>query len=269
MIISVTSDKSTRTAWQVTRDVWRALFLREISARISADRFGWTWLFIEPILHIVILIAIRELLGRTRFIINAEFIPWLVIGLMSFFVFQKSLTRAMGAINANKGLFTYRQIHPVDTVLSRCLVELLLKSVVFAIFIVALSVLDAKIIPHDVIAVILLWLGCWGLGLGCGLVISVVVAILPEMEKVVNIAMTPMYFLSGVMLPLNLLPRNLHDVLLLNPVAHYLELIRLGFFGNYHTLFSINVLYPLVFTFSSILLGLTLHVVFKMRVKAQ
>lgn len=258
-----------RSPWQVTLDVWHALFMREIGARITQDRFGWSWLFLEPILHIVIMIGIRELLGRIRFIPNVEFIPYLIVGLLSFFVFRTALMRSLGAINASRGLFAYRQIQPVDTVLVRCMVELILKSMVFLVFIWGAHALGYTILPFNPLYAFYFWLGLWLLGTGLGLVLSVLTAIIPEAEKIISMAMFPLYFLSGVLIPLQFLPHSLHPYLLWNPIPHYIEHIRFMFFEHYQSLDGLNVLYPALWTVSSLLLGLMLHLAFKNRIKAQ
>lgn len=50
------------------------------------------------------------------------------------------------------------------------------------------------------------------------------------MEHVLKILMLPLYLISGVILPLAAIPQPYLDLLLLNPIAHGLELARAGFF---------------------------------------
>lgn len=258
-----------RNPWQVTKDVWHALFMREIGARITADRFGWTWLFLQPMLHILVMLGIRELLGRGRLIPNVDFISFLLVGLMAFFLFQNAVMRSLGAINASRGLFAYRQIHPVDTVLVRCLVELIIKSIIFLVFIWLAHLFGLPLLPVNPTAAIFFWFGIWLLGTGLGLVLSVVTSIIPEVEKIVSILLMPLYFLSGVMIPLQLLPRSIHPYLLWNPIPHYIENLRLSFFEHYHPIEGISLLYAAFWTVIPILLGLMLHIAFKNRIKAQ
>src|SRR5690554_7870276 len=101
---------SSRTPWQVTRSVWYAMFMREAISRTMADRMGWFWMIAEPMAFTLIMIGIRvHLRGADRFIVNAEFIPWMITGLMGFFLIREGMMRALGAVNANSALFAYRQ----------------------------------------------------------------------------------------------------------------------------------------------------------------
>lgn len=258
-----------RTPWQITRDVWHALFMREISARITQDRFGWTWLIIEPVLMLVVMIGIRELLGRMRMVVNAEFIPWLLVGILTFFVFRSTLIRGMGAINASSGLFSYRQVQPVDTVLVRGFVELALYTIVFAIFAAFFNFIDIRIIPFSMVDVIYFWFAMWLLGLGFGLILGVATSLVPEVTKLVGVLMMPMYILSGVMIPLTLLPDWLVPYLLLSPVPHLLEGMRAAFFEFYHVMPGIDFMYGIYWVFGTLIVGLMLQLVMKDRVKAQ
>ncbi|MBZ9610301.1 ABC transporter permease [Rheinheimera maricola] len=258
-----------RSSWQVTLDVWRAMFLREIVSRISADRFGWVWLILEPILHIVLFVAIRMLMGRVKFIPGAEFVPWFVIGMMGFFLFRQGITRSMGAINGNKALFAYRQVQPLDAVLVRCFIEGILKTLVLLIIIAGATLLEYHIIPHNMLGAMAMWAFIWLLGTSVGVVLSVVNTVLPETEKVMGLIMLPLYFLSGVMIPLQFLPHALHPYLLLNPVVHGIESLRMQFFPHYHTINGIDLMYMAYWALGALFLGLALHVRYRIRLIAK
>ena len=258
-----------RTPWQITRDVWHALFMREISARITQDRFGWTWLILEPVLMLLVMIGIRELLGRVRMVVNAEFIPWLLIGLLTFYVFRSTMLRGMGAINASQGLFSYRQVQPVDTVLVRAFVELLLYTLVFMLFVVAMHLLDMHFLPDNMTYVIYFWVGMWMLGLGFGLLLSVANSLVPEISKIVNIMIMPLYFLSGVMIPLSFLPDWLLPYLMLSPLPHLLEGMRGAYFEYYPIHPQVDILYGVYWILGTLVVGLMLQLTLKNRVKAQ
>lgn len=258
-----------RSSWQVTWGVWHALFMREALARITANRFAWFWMLAEPIAFVVIMIAVRELLGRVRLVIGAEFIPWLIVGLMSFFLFREGLVRSVGAVGANQGLFAYRQVLPVDPVLVRNVLEGLLKTVVFVILIAGASLLGHDIVPVDPLGAMFAWLSIWLLGMGAGLVASAGTALAPELGRILRLITLPMTILSGAMLPLQTLPHHVQQYFLLNPVLHGIESIRLSFFEGYKSLNGVSLLYLWYWVLPMIALGLALHIRFAMRLKAQ
>lgn len=264
-----TNNSAARSSWSVTTSVWRALFLREASARISAARFAWFWMLIEPIAHVVLLVSVRELLGRVKVIVNADFVPWLIVGITAFILFRYGVTRSLGAIEANQGLFAYRQVKPIDPVLIRAFLEGILQTLVFIALIVGASSLDFDIIPFNPLSAMFIWLCIWLLGFGVGLIVSVTSVLVEEVGRIVKITMFPLYFLSGVMIPMQMLPYDLQYYLLFNPLSHGIESLRLSFFEGYQTLSGINVSYMGYWIFASIAIGLALHIKFAHRLRAQ
>lgn len=258
-----------RSPYKVTLHVWHALFMREASGRITGDRLGWSWLFLEPLAHIGIMVALRQLMGRIRFIPGAEFIPWLVVGIMGFLLFRNAMNRSMNAISSNLGLFAYRQVHPIDTVFVRAILEGILKSAVFALLVCIASLLGIQVIPADAITAAGIWFSIWLLGFGFGLIFSVVVTMVQELAKFIALLTFPLYFLSGVIIPVQLKPLAIQKYLLYNPVLHGLESLRLAFFDTYRTINGIDINYLLYWALSTVLLGLMLHIRFKARLQAQ
>jgi capsular polysaccharide transport system permease protein len=261
--------QAVRTHWQVTFSVWRAMFLREVLARTMANRFAWFWMLAEPVLFVVVMVAVREMMGRARLVIGAEFVPWLIIGLVAFFLFREGVLRSIGAVEANRALFAYRQVKPVDPVIVRCALEGLLKTVVLFILIGGAAMLGYRILPADPLAVILVWGSMWLLGASAGLVISVLASLVAEVGTVARIMMLPMLILSGVIIPLQMLPYQVQQALLYNPVAHGLEMLRLSFFQGYKMIDGVDLLYLWWWALIMLALGLALHLRFATRLKAQ
>jgi len=257
-----------RSPLKVTLGVWKALIIRDALQRTMAERFSWFWMLVEPISHVVLFIAVREVLGRVRFLSGAEFIPWLVVGLMTFFVFREGFLRSIGAIDANKALFSYRQVKPVDTVIARAFVEGLLKSFIFIILILGFELIGIPLMPADPIKAFLLWVLAWTLGLGAGLFFSVANSLVLEVGIIVRVMVLPLYFLSGVMIPLNFLPHDILVYLMYNPLLHLIELMRAAFFEGYRPINNIQVLYVVWWSVILMALGLAMHLRFEYRVKA-
>ncbi|CAM3454045.1 MULTISPECIES: ABC transporter permease [Halomonas] len=258
-----------RTPWQVTRSVWYAMFVREALSRTMGDRMGWFWMIFEPVAFVGIMIAVRSFIRGDRLVVNAEFIPWLIAGLLGFGLVREGMMRGMGAIDGNKSLFAYRQVQPIDPVLVRGFLEGALRSFVFLIFIGGGLMLGLDMYPDNAIRVLAAWLSLWSLGLGLGLVTSVAATLVPEVGKVIRMLSLPLMILSGVIMPLNSLPHWLLKYLMLNPIPHGLETLRLGFFEDYQVVHGTSMLYFWLFTFTLIALGLLMHLRFIDRLKAK
>lgn len=258
-----------RSSWQVTRSVWRALFMREVQMRATANRFAWLWMLVEPVVWVVVWLGIRNFLGRFHVVVGADFVPWLLVGILGFFLFREGVQRSLGALEANQGLFAYRQVQPVDTVLIRNVVEGFLKTIVFVIVIMGASLLGYDVLPANPLRAVFAWASLWLFGTGVGLVVSVGATLVPEIRIVVRLAMLPMLLLSGVIFSINVLPHSAQQYLLYNPILHGVEFLRLAFFPGYATANSISALYLWYWILASLALGLALHMRFANRLRAK
>ncbi|MBN9125742.1 MAG: ABC transporter [Nitrosospira sp. 56-18] len=247
-----------RTPASITFSVWKALFLREAVNRLRTGRAAWLWLLLEPVIHIVSMMVIFTII-RMRVVGGIDVAVWLMVGMLGFFMFNRTATRSMNAITANRALFTYRQVKPVDTVLVRVSLEGFLMILIATILLCGAGLFGLGIIPVDPMAVLEAFFGLWLVGVGFGLMASVVTELVPEAGKIIEFLSKPVYFLSGAIFPIAVVPPPYREWLILNPVAHGLEAVRLGFAPHYHAIPELSVAYLYGFALASIFLGLALH----------
>jgi capsular polysaccharide transport system permease protein len=252
----------------ITLSVWKALFLRETLSRLFSGRASWFWLLAEPVFHIIYLVLVFTVI-RVRTVGGIDTTVWLITGMLAFFMFRRTGIQVMNAISANQALFTYRQVKPVDTLLVRGGLEGLLMILIVSILLGAAALFGHSVVPADPLAVLEAFFGLWLVGMGFGLVTSVASELVPELGRVINFVMMPMFILSGVIFPLSALPQPYRDWLLLNPVAHGLEAVRLGFAPHYHAVPELSIAYIYGFALVSIFLGLALHRRFALRLVTQ
>ncbi len=86
------------------------------------------------------------------------------------------------------------------------------------------------------------------LGTGFGVLSAVVSHERPRLRSFIRMTMMPLYFASGVIFQVDLLPREYLDWLLLNPLLHLVELSRHAFIPAYVPAEGVNALYPVLFT---------------------
>ena len=258
----------TRSSLNITMAIWKALFLREALTRLFGRRAAWLWLLVEPIYHVVYLMIIFTVIRMNN--INGVDTPlWIMIGILSYFMFQRTGLQVMNAISANKALFTYRQVKPVDTVLVRSALECFLMVLISIIVFAGALLFGYASWPTDPLAVFVAFFAMWMLGLGYGLSTSVVIVLVPELEKIIGMVMMPLFILSGVMFPISSIPAPYQKLLMLNPVAHGLELARLGFSSIYQQSSELNIFYTFGVALLAIFLGLALHTRYSEELMAQ
>jgi capsular polysaccharide transport system permease protein len=256
-----------RPALAITRGVWKALFLREALSRLFTGRALWFWLIAEPVFHASYLIFIFTVM-RVHSVGGVETGIWILVGLLAFFTFRRTAAQSKNGVGANHALFAYRQVKPVDPVLVRGVLEICTMAVVSTTLLSGMALLGHDALPADPLAVAAAFLGLWLLGMGFGLITSVVSEMLPELDRLINLAMTPMYFLSGVMFPPSSIPLPYREWLLLNPVVHGIEAVRLGFAPHYHAVSELSLSYLFSFSLILVFFGLALHKRFEWKMVA-
>ncbi|WFF42651.1 ABC transporter permease [Salinicola endophyticus] len=253
---------------KVTWDVWSAMFLREMISRTMSDRMAWFWMIFEPIATIGVMVLVRTYFLSGRHVAGADFIPWMVVGLMGFYLFRENMTRPMSAIDSSKGLFTYRQILPIDPVLVRCYVEGSLRTFVFLVFILIGELLGLNLLPDFGLGALFDWFSLWCLGIGLGVFLSAAATLVSEIGRVVKIISLPLLISSCVIIPISYIPHGIQKYVLLNPIVHGIESMRLSFFSGYHTASGVDLSYLWVWALASLSLGLLMHKRFEYKLKA-
>ena len=246
-----------RSSFEIQKAVVFALFVRELKTRFGKYRLGYIWALLEPVAHVIVISAAWSLIGRTEFA-GIPVALFLLTGLVPYLFFQKTVLQCMSAIESNRGLFNYRQVRPVDTILSRIVLESI---IYFSSYMVLLFVagwfFDYDILAYDLLGLIFVNALLFLLTFGVGLTFSVYGSLYPEIMNLVPILFfRPMYFISGIMVPLFIIPSEYHDWLLWNPLLHIVELNHLFFFRGFPTSIDISMIYVIFVAVSSVFFGL-------------
>lgn len=256
-----------RSSLEVTLSVWHAIFLREALDRLFDMRAAWLWLLLEPVLWIAF-----HSIGYRAFHIHVvggmDITAWMNAGFLGFLLWRRTSTQVLHAVDSNKAYFAYRQVKPFDTAFMRAVLEAFLM-IPIAIFILTISaavgygvspgMAGIHFFPRDPLLVIFSFVGLWLFGFGYGLITSVAMILVREMEHIFKIAYMPLYLFSGAIIPVASLPSLYRDIFLFNPVVHGVELMRLGFLPYYHTVSGISMAYLYGVALGTIFLGLVLY----------
>ncbi len=132
-----------RSGLEVQKAAVKALFLREIKTRFGKFRLGYLWAALEPMAHMLILLGIFGYVMH-RTMPDISFPVFLINGIIPFFVFSNITNRSIGAIEANQGLFNYRPVRPVDTIIARALLETLIYAVVYILLMAIVGLLGEE-----------------------------------------------------------------------------------------------------------------------------
>ena len=157
------SNHQPRSSWAITLSVWKALFLREAVTRITSSRIAWIWLFLEPIVHFAFMMFMMTVV-HSRTIGGLDTAEWLIIGLMSFFMFKRVSAQTKNAIKVNMALYTYRQVQPIDTIFVRAYLEGFLGILLTIMLSVGAVLFGVDMVIDDPLMVMAAFLGLWLMG---------------------------------------------------------------------------------------------------------
>lgn len=259
--------RARRSGWQVQRAVVFALFIRELKTRFGGRWLGAFWVLLEPLAHVALLMFMLGYL-RHRVLAGVDYSVFLLVGLVPFFMFKNLAVRLMEAIDANRGLFGYRYVKPLDPLLARALLEVSLYSAVYLIVLGSLGWLGLHFFPARPLELMGTSAMLIALGGSLGLCFAVATDDVPQLRSLIRIAFMPLYLISGVIFPVASLPPEVLPWLLWNPVLHALELSRGYFFPQYHVLPQISAEYVFGVTLVAAALGMSLYRVRRQRLLA-
>ncbi len=202
-----------------------ALFLREIRTRFGKYQLGYAWALLEPLGTILVLVFVFTALGAHGYP-GIEFPVFLITGVTINSLFVEISNRSIKAMEANSALFNYRPIRPVDTVISRTLLELVLHAGVFIVLLGAYVMIGGKVVIHNLSLLLLVFILLALFSCGIGILFMLLTDAYEDADKVLPLMTRPLFFISGVFFSVQVVPQEYWPFLLWNPIFHAIELGR-------------------------------------------
>lgn len=237
------SPRVKRSSWEIQRAVLFALVQRELKASFGGRWLGAFWVLLEPIAHLTYLMLLFGV-WRERVVPGVPFVMFLLTGLIPFFIFRSVSLRVMGSVDGSRGLFGYRQVKPIDPVIARATVDTLMYSVVYVFFLAVFGWYGLPWFPDEPLGLFAVSAVLVAMAFGLGLLFVVLTDDFPQVRIFIRIAYLPLYLISGVIFPINVLPTELQSWLLWNPLLHLMELSRQHFFTHYQAIQEASLAYP-------------------------
>lgn len=246
-----------RSGLKVMGAAFHALLMRELQTRFGGYRLGYLWAPLEVIFQIAIILI---LVGNFResIVPGMDIMLFLITGMVPFRMFQRIATRALGAAQANKGLLMYRSIRHVDVIIARSFLELMIYFFTSILLLVGLAFFNVYANLESLHIVLFCWVTLFIFSFGIALIMMVIGFYGGEISKIITIFFTILYFTSGIVYPIHIIPEPYFSYLLYNPFIHNIELIRHSFAPNYPA-YHIDIGYFLKWMCAVNFLGLLLY----------
>lgn len=214
-----------RSGLKVMGAAFHALLMRELQTRFGGYRLGYLWAPLEVILQVAIYLVIFGTI-MNKVLPGMDYKLFLVAGLIPFRMVNRIATRSLGAVEANKGLLMYRAIRHIDVIIARAFLELVIYFFTFVLLLLLLSFFGVSFSLANLHIVLFCWITMFIFSFGLALIMMVIGYYGGEITKIISIVFTVLYFASGVIYSIHIIPEPYFSYLLYNPFIHNLEMIR-------------------------------------------
>jgi len=253
---------------KVQARVVSALVLREAQSRYGQHKLGFFWLFLEPVIMVLLFVLFQVFIGRSSAGgMNAAY--FITTGIVPFMLFRQLMQAMTGAIGNSRSLLAFPQVTTFDVLSATILVEIASALFVFASMTAAIAIIDE---PTRIDNPLMLLYGLLLIamsGTGLGLVFGSLSPLFPSIRTMTGAILgRPLLFTSGVFFTAEMIPSDIRVYLLINPLLHMIEIIRSAFFIQFESRF-IDWNYAALFALSLFLIGLMCHQVFRNAVMKQ
>ena len=249
---------TSRSHFQIQRDVIYALLLRELSSRFGKSRGGFMWVLVEPIAHLLVPMFIFGFI-RQMLMPGVEYPVFLVYGFLPFLLFKSICLQIVNGVSAAQGLISYRQVQLMDVFIAKAIAHAVIQAVVFAIVLTGLAMFDYDVLPSHPVEFAAVLALTITLAFGLGLVLAAVASLVPDARQVIQVMFMPLYFASGILFAVTRFADEWVRWLAFNPVLHLVELTRVMAIDGYEPMKYLSITYPVVLALTSSAIGLMLY----------
>ena len=210
----------------------RAIMLRELLSRYTGDKVGYAWSLLIPLMWVV-LIWVFFLIFSRPLPLDTDVGSFILTGLVPYISFRYTLSAVMRSKLTYHNLFIIPRVTPEIVCFAVGLLEIANAFVIYGVLMLG----NWFLFGHLEIANPLMIAS--GLLLACILGTSfayMTVSIITNVRfalRAMQIAVRPMFYLSGVFFIISELPHGLQEVMWFNPLVHAIEITRTGAFGDF------------------------------------
>jgi len=210
--------------------VLRMLVLRDLQKTYTKLRLGYLWTLLEPLgMSIVLWLVFSVLLSRH--IGQQPYALFITVGILPWWWFTKGIAQSTRSFKRNTNALRISLLPTQIWVLRVVLVSMI--EFIFSLPIIVLAMILTRTMPSPLIilfpvAIFVQFLLMYGLGL----LVASGVAIVPDLARIVRIAMRALFYLSPVLYSITKIPDHIQPFAAVNPIVGILGLYRIGFWSS-------------------------------------
>ena len=230
-----------------------ALVVSRMRSRYLGSRAGYIWAIVEPIAWVFVLkLAIRH--GDQSPPVGDSYEVFFAVGVIPARMWRTIASGVSSTLSSGRSARL-----PGLMRLDLCYAGGVLEAITgVAVLVVALSILQIfgfHAIPGDILHFVLGILAVFVFGIAFGLAVGVVLILAPGLQHFMGMFYMVMFFTSGFAFVVDRMPLATRQIVLWNPLVHFIEWSRMGFYAGYECR-SLDLSYAFVFGVCCVVLGL-------------
>ena len=236
----------------------KEMVVRDIRSRYAGSGLGVAWVFVNPILWMILYTAVFSVILRVPVERGFTSFPeFLMAGLLPWMAIQEGLSRSASALPDN-AVMVKKAVFPIETLVGSVVVAAVVNQLVaFAIFAVYLlwighlSLWALLAVPALAVQVLLTY------GIGC--LAATITVFVRDAVHAIGILLSVVFFATPIVYPASMVPARFLPIIEANPISHLVAWYRDAF--TLHVWPDpFSVLYLLLFSSLAAVLGSALFV---------
>jgi capsular polysaccharide transport system permease protein len=254
-----------------TDDIWRgaamngrvviALIFREAAIRFGSSPFSYVWTLVEPAILVAILLFARVYIKNVNPAFGDSSMMFLLTGIVSLRAARNIINRGGKGITANRSLFEFGAVKPIDAVLARTVLEFTIWLIILTFFFSGVRyIMGQEIITNFqgfVLALLLILYFC----ISVSMFNATVGALVPIWRSIWKMMSMPLFITSGILYVPAQMPPEILNIIIWNPFLHCVEALRSNSYLDYLSVY--DPYYLLGFTTTVMLISLAIERLFR------
>lgn len=202
------------------RELFIALLKRDFVNRTSGTVLGVFWLLLQPALQVLALWFLIQIVLQVRFPGMTSFLEYFLLGMIPWFAISEIIQRSSVLYSEFGVLFKRNQFPIAILPMLSIALTLLIYSVIYSVVVLVL------LGPAQVLPALLIFLSLILLLMPISYIISIIGVFFKDISQALPFILTMSMYLSPILYLPEMMPKELQEFLILNPVADYLALLH-------------------------------------------
>ena len=203
---------------------------RDILSRYKGSVMGMGWSFFTPLLMLAIYTFVFSVVFKAKWGVSgdgnkASFAVILFSGMVVFNIFAECFNRSVTLITSNAN-YVNKIVFPLSILPVTVLLSSLFHALVSLVILIIASIILMGQVHLTLLLLPVIWVPYFVALIGMMLILSSIGVYLRDLAQLTGVLTTILMFTSPLFFPRSALPESLQPILMLNPLAFFIEATR-------------------------------------------